>query len=379
MPKIHQLSDIAIDELSIVFKHGANGVEYAPRNPDARVLGTKAGAVVPDPASAAQSGAIVAAPVKKASFLEKLISRAQKGWLVNDDVPDNIDGDGDGAEDYEQIISILSSTYYDLQQVMYVNDSEARSMAITTCIDNFLERLDDVRSGGDGAMKSGTVKAGARHSKADMATIGKMGDTADAMMKHAKAMKGHVATLTAPPADAEDAQDGGKDDGTGKDDEATKAAAVAKVVASVDTPAFKAAAGSAGVTAAAQIDENVLVEKTAEKVIGEIRSLFDGIRADVQKSFDAHGAAIDAKIATAAKAGEAATTAVDTLKASVAAMVGDARKNGAVGGGDTLEPDGSTKKSAIVHHEATVTKITPDMDATGKNGAIQTLLRSSRS
>ena len=370
MPKIHQLSDVAIDELSIVFKHGANGIEYAPRNPDARVLGTKAApVVVPDPAAAAKSGDVVVVPAKKTSFLDKLISRASKGWLVDDGVPDNIDGDGDGAEDYEQIVSILSGTYYDLQQVMYVNDSEARSMAITTVIDNFLERLDDVRSGGDGAMKGGAAaKAGARHSKADMATIGKIGD-------HAKAIGEHVDALSKSTADATK-----NDDGTGKDD-------VGKggIVTTATEIAQKAAADAATALAAtnAPVIEVPLIasteglaEKSAAIVIDQIRGLFDGIRADVAKSLGEHTAAIDAKITSASKAGEVAAATVDTLKASVAAMVGDARKATATGGGDTLEADGTLKKAAVVDRGAagSVT-ITPTMEATGKDGVIQTLLR----
>ncbi len=370
--KVHQLSDVAIDELSIVFKNGPGGVEYAPRNPDARVLGTKGGAVVPDPAAAAKSSEIVTetgTPKKKSSFLDKLISRASKGWLVDDGVPDNIDGDGDGAEDYEQIVSILSGTYYDLQQVMYVSDNEARSMAITTVVDNMLERLDDVRSGGDGARKGGAAKAGARHSKADMETIGKIGE-------HAKAIGEHVDALSK------------KDDGTGEDDEvmkaAAKAAAAAFATSQVD-PAAVATAAKANVGGIVNspevtlpIDANAIVEKAAEKVLGEIRGLFDSVRADVKKSLDEHTVAIDTRIATAAKAGEVATAAVDTLKASVAAMVGDARKASAPGGGDTLEADGTLKKAAIVDRQPSAVAIVPTMEATGKDGAIQTLLRATR-
>lgn len=182
--KTQQISDIAIQELSLVFAQ-KDGKEWAPRNPDARVIGLKAGE----------------AEEKKASFLDRF-AKTIKGWYVKDGVPDNIDEDGDGAEDYELILGLITGMSYDLQSAMWMNDDDMRSAAIVAGIDSFLARLDDVRSGGKCAKKSG-----ARHSKADKEHIDALADAHQKMGEH----------LTALGASG---YDGGTEDGGDVDDDA---------------------------------------------------------------------------------------------------------------------------------------------------------------
>ena len=166
MPKAKLLSDPKVQELSLIFG-SHKGEEWAPRNPGATVLGLKGAAV--DENTHAQ--------LPSPSFLDRLVAafkgRSDKGWLVKDDTPDNVDGDGDGATDYEQLASLISGASYDLQSATCISDPDARSVAITTALDNFKKNIDDVYAGGDG---TAAWKAGARHSKADAGHIAAIGD-----------------------------------------------------------------------------------------------------------------------------------------------------------------------------------------------------------
>jgi hypothetical protein len=185
MPKAAILSDPTIAELSLIF--GTHkGTEWAPRNSQAIVLGMKG------------------APASQ-SFLDRLVSAFKsKGYLVKDDAPDNVDGDGDGATDYEQLAKLVTGVTYDMNAAYGISDPDARSIATTTALDNFKKNLDDVYSGGDG---TAAWKAGARHSKADAAHIDAIGAAATTMAEASAQLNdasqeiaGHVAALSSKPA-----------------------------------------------------------------------------------------------------------------------------------------------------------------------------------
>ncbi len=145
------------DELSLVFSQ-YKGSTWAPRNQSSRVIAIK-GSASNDTESA-----------KKPTFLQRFAEVLTKGWMVKDDTPDNIDHDGDGAEDYEQIVRLMMSTYYDLQAALNISGDTARSAAVVASVDTFLANLDDVRDGGDGNV----MKAGRKHSAATIARLKKV-------------------------------------------------------------------------------------------------------------------------------------------------------------------------------------------------------------
>ena len=180
MPKA--ISDAMIDELSLVFAE-KNGVQWGPINPEARILMVK-GAPTP----------------WLSKFVENM--KTAKGALVDDGVPDRIDNDGDGADDYEAIVSLLMRTNYDLQSACGISDSAARSVAITTVIDNLLESLDAMREGDDVDTVDTKKKAGRRHSAGDQAKLNSIGEHADAMatlvskvVKHVGDVQTHAAKI----------------------------------------------------------------------------------------------------------------------------------------------------------------------------------------
>lgn len=175
-----RLSDGTIGELSLIFKN-FKGSEWAPRNDEALVLGTK-GAPVEKTDS----------PFQLPSWLNVVVDMAKKagGFPVSSDVPDDIDNDDDGADDYNQIVGCVCSLYYDLSSAMGICDDQSRSFAIKIAIDNFLKSLDDLRSGED----DDAMKAGKRHSAADQAKIDAASDAHDKMGKAIEAMqKAHAA------------------------------------------------------------------------------------------------------------------------------------------------------------------------------------------
>lgn len=186
----HELSDISIQELSLVFAQ-KDGSEWAPRNPSARVLGVKGG--------------------KKPGFMTRL-SETMKAYFsapdtfqypVSTDVQDDIDNDGDGAQDYNDIASALCRVSYDIQQASCIGDDNARSIAIKVAIDCFLDELKECLSGG-------SEKAGARHSKADLEHLNAMKEA------HAK-MGEHLDALTATSSNSGDGSS--DDDEENADDE----------------------------------------------------------------------------------------------------------------------------------------------------------------
>lgn len=179
-----QLTDPAIAELSVVF--GAyKGKEFEPRNAEARVLSIKGG---------------------EKSLVAKAVEALKAYFASNNDLvtvqpypvtsaEDNIDHDGDGPEDYNQIVFALCGVYNDISQAWCIQDDAARSAAIVNAIDSFLAGLDALRS-------SDTEKAGARHSKTDAAHISAIKDAHAKMAEHLDALQ------AAEDADKAKAKDG---------------------------------------------------------------------------------------------------------------------------------------------------------------------------
>jgi hypothetical protein len=233
MPAKALLTDATVTAMGVIFEKGAKGETWAPRNQDARFQMVKGAPSAPTGRSTYEQ--------LVAKFGEER-AKAVKGLWVADGTPDGVDNDNDGAQDYEQILSILFGNlgvpspygwdWYcaqggfinDIQRAMQIGDIEMRSAAIAVGIDNFLEAIDDIRSGGDGAKKAAAIeaykngamtteKAGARHSKADAEKLNKIKGHAESIVK-----------LHGELSDPKDAPTSGKD-GMGEDD-AEKAAAV---------------------------------------------------------------------------------------------------------------------------------------------------------
>ncbi len=178
------ITDVAINELSLIFGQH-KGEAWAPINGDAQVLTVKG------------------EPQK--SFLSRFFEAMKaKGWIMPENTPDDIDHDGDGAQDYEQIISLVQTLYYDLQSGICISDEQARMLAVKTAIDNFIAALDEMR-GDDKA------KAGKRHSEADKKHLAAIADATKAINDHLEAL--------GTPADEEDDEDAG-----GNDEDADKGA-----------------------------------------------------------------------------------------------------------------------------------------------------------
>jgi hypothetical protein len=167
--KTAALTKAKIDELSLVFKTDPQtGAEFAPRNGMATVLSVKG----------APAGAFLAKAV------EAVKGYFAPGWTPGEypvtTAADDIDNDGDGPSDYNQIFSAIAGVYNDISSCYWIQDDDARSIAIKTAIDGFLTELDQFRGG--------STKAGARHSKEDAAHIKAIGDKLDEA-------KAHVASL----------------------------------------------------------------------------------------------------------------------------------------------------------------------------------------
>jgi hypothetical protein len=194
VPPVVKLSGKKLDEMSLIYKTGPDGKAWGPRNPEAMILGTKGG------------------PTDTKSWRTALRS-VLKGWgVVLDDVPDNIDGDGDGAQDYQLIYELLSATYYDLQSAVWMTNDEARSVAVVKLIDSFKAAFEDICSGGMGR------KAGARHSAADMKQLDSIKDHANKILDaHAQLTNTANAPANGDSKADKESQQGAKD-GEGDDD-----------------------------------------------------------------------------------------------------------------------------------------------------------------
>lgn len=152
-----QLTDASIDHLALVFRE-KDGVEYAPRNKEARVLGFKAGAT------------------EQETLLRKIVKTAKKalGQLPASDVPEQ------SGSDYDAIAKAIATAFGGLQVAF---DTEGdKSSAVKAAIDGLLTELDAIR---------GVEKAGKRHSAADQAKL----DAAEAA--HAKLGKAIAAAQKA--------------------------------------------------------------------------------------------------------------------------------------------------------------------------------------
>jgi hypothetical protein len=166
-----RLSDPVIQELSVVFGN-LDGKEYAPRNEEARVLSVKGG----------ERGLVSkAVEALKAYFASNNDLVDVRPYPVSE-AEDNIDNDGDGPEDYNQICYALCGVYNDISQAWCINDDSARSAAIVKAIDSFLLGLDALRAGDD------SEKAGARHSASDKAHIAALKDAHAKMAEHLAAL-----------------------------------------------------------------------------------------------------------------------------------------------------------------------------------------------
>ena len=132
-----KITDVAITHLSAIFGE-FKGEQWEPVNGDAVFLMVKGGK---------KDGVTVTG---RPSFIAKL----QETWKaifgpVGVDVADDIDNDGDGADDYNGICSLVSNLYYDISAAWGISDAEARSSAVKIAIDNFLDDIDAARSGED--------------------------------------------------------------------------------------------------------------------------------------------------------------------------------------------------------------------------------------
>lgn len=198
-----KITDVAIKELSLIFGEH-KGQAWAPINGEAKVLAVKG----------APSGGFLN------RFIETLKGWGSSGWPVSAPVPDNVDGDGDGQDDYNAIVGVLTNTYYDLSAAMSISDDAARAAAVCAVIDNFKACLD--------RMYAGEAKAGARHSKTDMQHLGEIAKHASAIGDSLKALGVNADGGSASGADDED------DDVEDTDDEEKAKAIVEAAKASDD-------------------------------------------------------------------------------------------------------------------------------------------------
>jgi len=221
-----KLSLKAMDELSMVYKH-KDGQEWGPRNPEARVLAVKGGKAAEQQTGEKPKPGWFEKAVTAIKALGKKPEEVLKSWYTDGpvvgDVPDNIDGDGDGASDYNTIVALVTSMGYDLSNACWIQDDDGRSAAVVAIIDNFLEELDKIRTG------DSTGKAGKRHNAADQASIDAANDAHGKLTKalakavdHAQAI-GEAITALGSSKSTVDQGDVAPDDQS--DDEKAKAAA----------------------------------------------------------------------------------------------------------------------------------------------------------
>lgn len=285
MAKPTQLTDVSINELSLVFRQ-RDGSEWAPRNPEALVLGTKAGEVKPNVLEA----------------ITAKVAEALKGYFASNDdlsfqypvsinVPDDIDGDDDGAEDYNAIASALCRVNYDIQAAFGIGDDEARSLAIVAAIRSFLNGLDALRAGDE-------EKAGARHSAADTASLQGIAQATAVIAGHLNDMQAHLQALGVN-AEATDAPDADDEEPAG--DKA----------APVDTNTEPTAgAASADAAKSGETDNEMTPEEIKALVANEI--------AAKAAEFDAKLAAKEAELEAEKAKNAEAQAAIDAEKAAAA-------------------------------------------------------------
>lgn len=210
-----------LHEMSIVLAKAADGTEFAPRNPEARVLAVKA------KDKSLVEKAKTALDALKAYFVDAASEEPEDigvGYPVSVDVPDNIDNDGDGADDYNAICSAICAVACDLQSACAISDDDARSAAVVKAIDSFLDGLDDLRGGED------AEKAGARHSAADLASLQSVAEAHAEIAKRVDAIGGALKDLGITGAEGPVAartgpeQDEGPDSSQSDDDDSAEKA-----------------------------------------------------------------------------------------------------------------------------------------------------------
>ena len=328
MPKA--LTEPQIKELTLVFKTDPEtGIEYAPRNAHARVLSVKGGE-------------------KKPSFIERVLNVLKGGeWPVSAEVADDVDNDGDGGDDYNELIWLLSSTYQDIQSCFGISDEMTRSMAMKVAIDGFKSKLDAIYAGDDDS-----EKAGARHSAADKATIDKLGEhlqaAKDAMDKASEA---HAALM---PADGDSTGD--------EDDDASKAAPVLDGVAGASDvvdpdaqpevpaiPGDTAEADKAGEIDMTQEQLDALIASAAEKAAAAaVKATTDAL----QPQIDAANAAAETAKAAATAATEKAASLAVVARAPGAASSAQSPTEKALPNGTTHDPNSRLQNVIKAHMQS---------------------------
>jgi hypothetical protein len=369
-----KITDIAIHELSLIFGEH-KGEKWLPVNGDARVLALKG---APDADTQSKFARLVDAV------------KAAMGFPVTSEVADDVDGDGDGADDYNELVPHFGKVASDIQTACGIQDDDARSGAVKTAIDNFFKNTD--------AARGKSAKAGKRHSASDQVHIdaiasaqakGKkamssMQKTADAIDEHLKALgpdtsldKGNpVVETDAVKALVEEFEkaDGGKygdveyadtknkkypidteeharaawsyinqEKNAAKYDSDELAAIKSRIKAAckkfgIDIESDKGAPVANDAPPASTIDQASVDEAIVKAVAtarGEIESAFKvQLEESVSSAVSAVKAEADGKIATLETS---LTEAHNLLKA----MVGDAKKPGSPGMTRTMNSDGS--------------------------------------
>ena len=331
MPKA--LTEASIQELSIVLKDGPGGVEYAPRNPNARVLVVKGAA--------------------KPNFLERVLSVFKGGeWPVSSDVADDVDNDGDGADDYNELVSLLARTYSDLQSCMGIMDDDTRSAAMKVAIDGFKAQIDAIYAGED----DDADKAGARHSAADKATIDKLGEhLQEAKNAVAAASDAHAALMPADTSGEED-DDTTKAAATGAiltpEGVAVLAETIAATKASLEQHSAEPAAtetAKAGEIDMTQEQIDALIASTAQKAA---EAAVTATTAALQPQIDAANAAAETAKAAATEATQKADLLATEARKPSAASVSELEKSPtakALPNGATFDPQSRLQKTIKAH------------------------------
>jgi hypothetical protein len=236
--KAVQLSDPSIHEMSLVFGNYKGG-QWAPRHPEAVVLGTKAGEVKPPALDESR---------KSKSFLGGLFDKVTKafntkatgGDALQSAVQDAIEWALDGIQ-YDVLWSLTNQLQWDLYAIFGVDaltndekkDAASRVFAGFTAemakiMPALLGETDLMSLIDKCAQKAGVVveKSGARHSAADKTHIDaiagakdKLGKAVEAAQKAHDAIAEHVTALQ--PTDSTESGDG-----DGSTDNGTKAAPV---------------------------------------------------------------------------------------------------------------------------------------------------------
>lgn len=130
--------DIAIKHLSPIFAK-FKGEDWMPVNQDAKVLLVK---------GMKRDGSTEATPdveIKGSAGFVALFQERMKAYYGPVAVTDQNDIDDDTADLYNEIYSVVSNLYYDLNAAWGILDSQARSIACCAAIDNALDQLDELR------------------------------------------------------------------------------------------------------------------------------------------------------------------------------------------------------------------------------------------